>query len=93
MNRQATDQATELTRLVEEAINKGADTAEEINRAVLELPVAILESMGLEDTAGEVKRIQDRSIGAIYKLVRDFNHSVAEVAADLLEQRKGDSES
>ncbi len=77
-----------LVRLVEESIDKGANTAEEINRAVMDLPVTVLESLGLEETAGEVKRIQDISIGAIYDLVHDINHKVTDLANDLLAQRK-----
>ena len=76
-----------LTRLVEKIIDEGANTAEDINRAVLDLPVTVLESLGLEETADDVKRIQDSSIGAIYKLIHDINHKVADLATDLLEQR------
>jgi uncharacterized protein YaaR (DUF327 family) len=78
-----------LTRLIESVIDKGADTAEEINRAVLDLPVSVLDSLGLEDTASEVKRVQDSSIGAVYQLIRDINHKVADLASDLLAERKG----
>ena len=78
-----------LTRLVEDIIDKGADTAEEINRAVLDLPVTVLESLGLEETADDVKKVQDSSIGAIYKLIHEVNHKVADLATDLLEQRGG----
>ena len=79
---------TELTRLVEEAIDKGASTAEEIHRAVGELPITVLESLGLEETATDVKKIQDRSIGAISSMIRDINHKVADLATDLLEERE-----
>ena len=78
----------ELTRVVEEVIDKGATTAEEIHRAVGELPIAVLENLGLDEAATGVKQIQDRSIGAIYKLIRTVNHEVADLAADLLEQRQ-----
>jgi uncharacterized protein YaaR (DUF327 family) len=77
-----------LTRLVEEIIENGASTAEEINRAILDLPVKVLGSLGLEETAADVKKIQDRSIGAIYKLIHDINHKVADLATDLLEQKR-----
>jgi uncharacterized protein YaaR (DUF327 family) len=76
-----------LTRLVEEIIDKGANTAEDINRAILDLPVTMLENLGLEETADDVKKVQDSSIGAIYKLIHDINHKVADLATDLLEQR------
>jgi uncharacterized protein YaaR (DUF327 family) len=75
-----------LTHLIEEIIDQGANTVEEINRAILELPVTVLENLGLEETAGGVKRIQDGTIGAIYKLIHDINHQVADLANDLLKQ-------
>jgi hypothetical protein len=34
-----------------------------------------------------VKRIHDQTVGAIYDLVRDVNHKLADFAADLVEQR------
>ncbi len=77
-----------LARLVEDIIDKGANTAEEINRAVLDLPVTVLENLGLGDTAEHVKKVQDSTIGAIYTLIRDINHKVADLAEDLLDQKK-----
>jgi uncharacterized protein YaaR (DUF327 family) len=88
MTDQSTDQTTALTRLIEEAIDKGADTAEEINRAILDLPITVLDSLGMENTSNEVKKVQDSTIGAIYQLVHDINHKVADLATELLEQRK-----
>ena len=81
-----------LTRLVEEVIDKGANTAEEINRAVLDLPISVLDSLGLEDTATGVKKVQDSSIGAIYTLIHEINHKVADMATDLLEQKQQNEE-
>ena len=78
----------ELTRVVEEVIDKGATTAEEIHRAVGELPIAVLENLGMDEAATGVKKSQDRSIGTICKLIRTVNHEVADLAADLLEQRQ-----
>lgn len=87
MTKRKVSDEQKLARLIEGVIDKGASTAEEINRAILDLPVSVLESLGLEDAAEDVKQIQDRSIGAIYQLVHDINHKVADLASDLLEQR------
>ena len=76
-----------LARLIEDVIDKGANTAEEINRAILDLPVTVLENLGLGDTASHMKKMQDSSIGAVYTLIRDINHKVADLAKDLLEQK------
>ena len=76
-----------LTQLVEELVNDGATTAEEIHRAVADLPISVLEGLGLfESTTREVRRIQDTSIGAIYDVIRDVNHKVAELAGEVLEK-------
>lgn len=88
MAKQKADEEQTLTRLIEEVIEKGANTAEEINRAVLELPISVLDSLGLEDTASEVKKVQDTSIGAVYKLIHDINHKVADLAEELIEQQQ-----
>jgi len=77
-----------LAQLVEEAIDKGASTAEEIHRAVMDLPVTVLGKLGLASTAKQVKKIQDSSIGALYDLIHEINHQVASLARDLLKQRK-----
>jgi hypothetical protein len=44
--------------------------------------------LGATTVAGDVKRIQEESLGAIYDRIRDINHKVGRLAADLLESRK-----
>jgi polyhydroxyalkanoate synthesis regulator phasin len=83
-----------LSELVEDLVEKGATTAEEIHRAVADLPVTVLERLGLfEQVTHEVRRIQDASIGAVYELIRDVNHRVAQLAGDFLEQTESDPNS
>jgi uncharacterized protein YaaR (DUF327 family) len=79
----------ELTRLIEDVIDSGASTAEDIHRAVADLPIKVLDSLGLEEAAAGVKDIQDRSIGAIYDLIHEVNHKVGDLANDLLAHKKG----
>ncbi|MDJ0847983.1 MAG: hypothetical protein QNK04_06390 [Myxococcota bacterium] len=77
-----------LSTMIEELVDRSATTVEEIHREIAELPLGVLEQLGVaERTAGEVRRIQDISLGAIYGLIRDVNHKVAGLAGDLLEQR------
>jgi uncharacterized protein YaaR (DUF327 family) len=78
----------QLTRLIEDIIDEGANTAEEINRAVLDLPIKILVKLGLDDPAkADVRRIKNASIGTIYTIIHDINHQVADLASDLLKKR------
>lgn len=77
-----------LNELIEEVVDQGATTVEEIHRAIADMPLGVLERLGLlERTTSEVRHIQDVSLGAIYGLIRDVNHKVATLAGDLLEQR------
>jgi len=77
-----------LTELIEDAVDRGATTAEEIHRSIADLPLSVLERLGLlEFTTREVRRVQDVTLGAIYDAVREVNHKVSQLAADLLERR------
>lgn len=81
-----------LTGWIQEAVDRGATSVEEIHRAIADLPLEVLERNGLfERTAAEVREVQDRSIGAVYDVIREVNRRVGELAADLLEPgvRKG----
>ena len=74
-----------LGRLVQDEIDKGATTVEEIHRAIADLPLKVLEESDLlKGPAKEVRRVQDHTIGAIYDLIRDINHKVGTFASELL---------
>lgn len=78
----------DLADLVKEAVDKGADTAEDIHRAVADLPLTVLAEIGLErGPIKEVRRIQDLSIGAVYDLIREINQQVTQLAKDILGER------
>ena len=74
-----------LAARIREAVDRGADRAESIHKKVAQLPLAPFAGMEpLEDALKDVRRIQDRSIGAIYDLVRDINHEVVRLAEEWL---------
>lgn len=74
-----------LTRLVQDEIDKGATTVEEIHKAIADLPLKVLEGSDLlKGPAKEVRRVQDHTIGAIYDLIRDINQKVGTFASELL---------
>jgi hypothetical protein len=78
-----------LTELIEEMVDKGATTAEQIHREIADLPLGVLERIGLfERTAGDVRNVQQASIGAVYGLIRDVNHHVSQLAGELLGERR-----
>jgi hypothetical protein len=81
--------AKELTELIEDAVDKGATTVEQIHREIADLPLEVLERLGLfERTRKDVRSIQEASIGAVYDVIRDVNHQVTRLAGELLEGRR-----
>ena len=77
-----------LARLIEDIIEEGANSAEDIHRAALDLPVTMQENLGLKSTSKNMKKVQDSSIGAVYKLIHEINHEVANLATRLLDKRE-----
>ena len=76
-----------LTKLVQDSIDKGATTVEEIHKSIADLPLKILENTDLlRGPAKKVKRVQDHTIGAIYDVIRDVNEKVGRFASELLAQ-------
>ncbi len=73
---------------VEETVDRGTTTAEEIHRAIAGLPLETLERLGVQDQVlGEARRIHDQTLGVVYDLVRDVNHKLARFATELVDQR------
>jgi hypothetical protein len=83
--RDARRRVSRLTQRVRKAVDEGADTAEEIHKKVVSLPLDVLERNGvLEGPARDLRRFQERAIGAVYDLVRGINHDVTQLANDVL---------
>ncbi len=74
-----------LPELVRQAVDRGAKTAQEIHKAIAHAPLDALEQIEcLKGPAGEVKRLEDVSIGAMYDLIRKVNHEVTKLASEML---------
>lgn len=82
------DRRIEMARLAEDMIDKGAASAEEIHRAVGELPLAVLDNLGMPRVADSYRKIQDRSISVIYSLIREVNHQAAGITIELLKRNR-----
>jgi hypothetical protein len=79
------DDRKTLVRLIQDAIDRGATTVEEVHKSIADLPLRILEENGLlRGPVREVQRLQDRTLGAIYGAIRDINERVGTYAAELL---------
>ncbi|MCC6766806.1 MAG: hypothetical protein IT293_19265 [Deltaproteobacteria bacterium] len=70
---------------VQEQVEKSATAAEEIHKAIADLPLKMLEgSRMLRKPAKRMRRAQDRAIGALYEMIRKVTHTVGEFASERL---------
>ncbi|HLK10730.1 MAG TPA: hypothetical protein VKW76_05080 [Candidatus Binatia bacterium] len=78
-----------LIRFVQDAIDRGATTVEEVHKAIADLPLRILEDTDLlREPAKEARRLQDQTLGKIYGVIRQVNEQVATYAEELLAEAK-----
>ena len=77
-----------LQALVEEAVDQGASTVEEIHKAVAAAPLEALGSIEpLSGPAGVAADLTQRSIGAVYDTIKRVNEQVGVLAEQLLAKR------
>lgn len=72
--------------LVQEAIDQGATTVEQIHKVILDLPFTVLEQRGLlGDTASGVRDTSQYTIGGVYDAIRSINREIGALASHLFE--------
>lgn len=72
--------------LIQEAVDKGATTVEQIHKVIADLPFSVLEQRGLLDEAGEaVRDTSKQTIGSVYAAIRRINHEIGEMASHVIE--------
>lgn len=85
----ATLDVRRIQALVEEAVDDGATSVEEIHRAVAAAPLQVLAQ--IEPLSGVAEAADDltgRSIGAVYDTIRRVNEQVGVLAERLLAARR-----
>ena len=84
-----TDELQGLKDLVQEAIDKGATSVEEVHRSIAALPFAVLERIEpLAEPARTMKDLQQQSIGFVYEAIRRLNRVAGEIAEELLQRAR-----
>lgn len=76
-----------LKDMVQEAVDKGATTVEEVHRTIAEIPIEQMERNGLldADSAQEKKDLHHKTVGTVYDAIRTINRQVGEMASELFE--------
>jgi hypothetical protein len=72
--------------LIQEAVDKGATSVEQIHKTIAELPLTALEKRGLlGDGGSKALAVVDASIGTVYEAIRTVNQEIGELASGLFE--------
>jgi hypothetical protein len=72
--------------LIQEAVDKGATSAEQIHKTIAELPLSALEKRGLlGDRGTKALGAVDVSIGTVYEAIRTVNREIGDLASGLFE--------
>lgn len=75
-----------LKDMVQEAIDKGATSVEEVHKAIAMIPFEAAERAGLlEDDAQEKRELVLQPIGFVYDKIREINKLVGDMASDIFE--------
>lgn len=67
--------------LVEEAVDRGVTSVEQVHQAIAAAPFAVLEALGVPDPLG-IRERQRRIIGIVYGAVREANRHVGTLLSD-----------
>jgi len=81
-----------LKDLIQEAVDRGATSVEQIHQSIADLPFEALERMGLLDPDGlGLREAQTRTIGLVYDAIRRINREVGELISDQFENLENGS--
>lgn len=82
-----------LKDLIQEAVDKGAKTVEQIHLSIADLPFSVLEQRGLLNEDGqELRDASQRTIGSIYETIRKVNQEIGDLATNLIESVENHSD-
>ena len=73
--------------LIQEAVDKGATTVEQIHKVIAGMPLDALAKRGLlrAEDADELKHANEATIGVVYDAIRRINREVGELASSVFE--------
>ncbi len=75
-----------LKDLIQEAVDKGATTVEQIHQTIAAMPLEALEKRGLlDEQAAKVREAQATTIGSVYDAIRRVNKEVGDLASGIIE--------
>jgi len=75
-----------LKDVIQEAVDRGATSVEQIHQTIADPPFEALERMGvLDPDANELRETKTHTIGLVYDAIRRVNKEVGELLSDQFE--------
>jgi hypothetical protein len=75
-----------IRAMVQDAINSGASTVEEVHKKIVAMPLAALKNVeGLGEVGQSIEDLTNTTSGTIYDTIRQLNAQVGQVAKQMLE--------
>ena len=75
-----------LQKVVEQSIEDGATTVEQVHSSIASMPFDVLERIdALQNPASKAREIHDETVGNIYETIRLLNDRAGEIARKLLD--------
>jgi hypothetical protein len=88
-----TENIKDLKDFVQNAIDKGATSVEEVHKKIAGMPFDFVAKIGpLQESVDQVKAFQDNTIGAIYNAIRLVNAKAGDYAEEILSRHQEDPE-
>lgn len=77
---------TNATGWIQQTVDETATAIEGVHKSIAQLPLDVIGRIGVFNRfADDIRDLQDRSITAVYDVVRDVNQRVMGVLSDVLE--------
>ena len=77
------ERAELLKDMIQEAIDEGADSVEQIHQHIASLPFDALEKLGLfEEQAANLKDKHHKTVGLVYNAIRKINQEVGTLISE-----------
>ncbi|HEY4409952.1 MAG TPA: hypothetical protein VGO87_08715 [Acidimicrobiia bacterium] len=76
--------AEEIRAVVQQAIDAGATTVEEVHQKIAAMPLEALKRFDSTGTAEKAQDLTTRSIGTVYDTIRQINEQIGDFAQQVL---------
>lgn len=80
------DKLLSLQQIVEQAVEDGATTVEQVHRSISSMPFDMLEKIdALQKPVDTARQLHDETVGNIYETIRLLNERAGEIARTVLD--------